>query len=658
MRVIFGDEVFHNSRRDKYRHPQGALETGQKCLITLDVKSSVGEVEVYLHFAGKELRMTGTGGEIRSFSAEISRDEPGAYFYCFKIVKSGDEWWYGKNGASGIGAASHYMPGMWQVTVYDNFKTPDWFKHSAIYQIFPDRFARGDEDKAQSGFEYHKKAGRKCVKKQWGDMPEYLPFDGEEHYRPADFFLGDLHGIIKKLDYIKSMGISCIYLNPIFEADSNHRYNTGDYMKIDPILGDLNDFEELCREAESRSIRIILDGVFSHTGSDSVYFNRYGRYGSNGAYQSRDSEYFEWYDFFEYPDKYRSWWGFDSLPEVNEYNGKWQDFIISGQDSVIKHWLYKGAAGWRLDVADELPDDIIKLMRGAVKRANPEAVLIGEVWEDATNKQAYGKTREYAMGQGLDSVMNYPLRSLIIDFLMNNMNVVQFCHGVNSLAENYPPEMFFALMNIMGGHDVVRVRTVLGGAPDRDSLSRPEQAAFELTPKQRELAMKRQRLAALLQFVMPGAPCVYYGDEAGMEGMADPFNRGCFPWQDIDEDMLKWHRLLGQERAAHENLRTGGFIITPGCKDVVAIIRHIRGGKDVFGVEQPDGVHVAFINRSGEECVAAVDLREAYDGRYAKGLEDSAYTRIEAVAGGAVIMDSVIECRLEPYGCAFIRCFE
>jgi glycosidase len=293
------------------------------------------------------------------------------------------------------------------------------------------------------------------------------------------------------------------------------------------MLGTEEDFIELCGKAREKGIRIILDGVFNHTGSDSVYFNKTGRYPGLGAYQSMESPYYSWYRFSEFPEKYDSWWGIDTLPGVNETEPTYLDYMIRSSDSVIKHWMRCGASGFRLDVADELPDEFLEELRSAIKEINPDGAVIGEVWEDASNKMAYGQRRKYFLGHQLDSVMNYPFKDALIEFLVHRKDGTALEATVNSLWENYPKPVFNALMNIMGTHDTPRIFTVL-------------------SENSRDYGFTRQRLflALLLTAFMPGIPCIYYGDEIGMQGGKDPFNRMCFIPEEGDSDIFRFFRRL------------------------------------------------------------------------------------------------------------------
>jgi len=483
--------------------------------------------------------------------------------------------------ASGLGRIYRNPPPAFQITVYDKgFITPDWVKNAVLYQVFPDRFCMGDPEGVNRGLEYHRSMGRAEFElhSDWSDLPVFEAREGQSFYIPSDIFGGDLEGIRTKLAYLKDLGVTLLYLNPVFEAASNHRYNTGDYLKIDPILGDAEAFRKLAKEARDMGIRIILDGVFSHTGDDSLYFNKYGRYEGIGAYESKDSPYFSWFEFQDHPDKYTSWWGFETLPEVNESDPSWQDFVIKSEDSVIRRWLGEGASGYRLDVADELPDECIELIRSAVKEKDPEAFLLGEVWEDATTKLSYGKPRTYALGRGLDSVMNYPFLNKTIEFLTEQTDAWLYVRFLEHQRHTYPAQMYYTLMNLVSSHDVSRIRTRLSSSVDPGSMRRDEQARFELSEEEFSLGGLRQRLAAAIQFSLPGLPSVYYGDEVGMTGLLDPFNRRAFTEEDAD--ILEWYRKLAALRHEHPVLKTGDVRFYSTNGSVLGILRYAADTSD------------------------------------------------------------------------------
>lgn len=322
------------------------------------------------------------------------------------------------------------------------------------------------------------------------------------------------------------------------------------------MLGTEEDFRDLCAKAREKGIRILLDGVFNHTGSQSVYFNADGFYPTLGAAQSQDSPYYDWFQFSQWPGSYDAWWGISTLPNVREDCPDYVDYIIEGENSVVKRWLRAGASGWRLDVADELPDEFIEKLRAAVEETDPDAMVIGEVWEDASNKISYSRRRKYFHGKELHGVMNYPFRTALLNYLLDGP-AEDFKEAMETIRENYPPAAFFSAMNFLGTHDTPRVLTILGGVPLPEG--RDAQSTFHLTQHQREAGLERLHVAAAILFTFPGSPMVYYGDEAGLEGAADPFNRRTYPWGRENQALLTWFRWLGQLRKSRSSLRRGSL---------------------------------------------------------------------------------------------------
>lgn len=490
---------------------------------------------------GEERKPISMDRQSYGYSVTLRFHQTGLYFYYFRI---GDDYF-------GCGALRRgsFMPlknlVSWQITVYDKqYRTPDWMKGGVMYQIFPDRFYKaGDLPIAQG----------KILRDDWGGLPNYRPNEFGKVLN-NDFFGGNLAGITEKLDYLHDLGVTVIYLNPIFEAYSNHRYDTGDYLKIDPLLGETKDLDNLVSEAKARGIHIVLDGVFNHTGSDSRYFNRYNHYDSVGAYQSPYSPYFDWYTFHSYPDSYDSWWGIETLPAVNETSPSYQEFIF-GENGVLKTWLKHGIGGYRLDVADELPDFFLEKLRKAVKDCNSEAVIIGEVWEDASNKIAYSKRRKYLQGHELDSVMNYPLKDAIISYVLSG-NTKQLRETIDLLIDHYPKQTLDVLMNILGTHDTSRILTVLSR---KTCSNKDEMAVTFLTEREKASAKMKLMMAAVLQFTLPGIPCIFYGDENGMEGFIDPFCRRCYDWTKSDNELIAFYKQLGKIRQNNMVFRDGEY---------------------------------------------------------------------------------------------------
>lgn len=544
------------SRDPVFKNPVGAVAAGTNLHFKITLPRS-------LHCSAATLKIARDGAETADrgmfwcgmndkdaewWECDFAPEKSGLYFYTFQLSTARGTLGLSR-GAGGEGVLSG--GGSWQQTVYSpGGDAPGWLAGGILYQIFPDRFFASGRPKRGV-------PGDRTIHKTWGEMPEWRP-DERGRITNQDYFGGDLPGIREKLPYLKSLGVTCLYLNPVFEAHSNHRYNTADYTKIDPLLGTERDFRELCAEAGRMGIRVLVDGVFSHTGSDSVYFNREGRYPGPGAFQSQCSPYFGWYRFFRWPDSYECWWNFETLPNVEEASPSYRKYIC-GEEGVARRWLKAGASGWRLDVADELPDLFLDEFSAAVKSEKPDAVVLGEVWEDASNKTAYGRRRRYLLGGQLDSVMNYPFRNAILGFLTGK-NPADMMEIVLSIQENYPPQVLHSLMNLIGTHDTERALTVLGAGP-AGGRGREWQSAQSLSPDERRLGLLRLRLAAAMQYTLPGVPCIYYGDEAGMEGYRDPFNRKCYPWGHEDASLIAWYRMLGALRRKNADVLARGTLV-------------------------------------------------------------------------------------------------
>ncbi len=600
MPINYKNEMMHDSCIPIYRDPTGAVAQGQT--VTLRFKTRLGGIgSVYVCLTGEgyhqDIMMTPDNGW---WKADVKAPEQtGVYWYYFTVNTGERIVYYGADGKkkSGIGCAYTEPPPAYQLTVYQTgFQTPAWFRKSVMYQIFPDRFKRSGEETVRKGLEYHRSKGRRIYEhKRWNETPLYKPLKGEAHYVPCDYFGGTLKGIEESLASLKELGVGVIYLNPIFEAASNHRYNTADYKKIDPVLGGEEDFVSLCEKAEALGIRVMLDGVFSHTGSDSVYFNREKAYGEGGAANSMESPYYPWYTFEHYPDKYKCWWGFESLPEVDEHNEHWQRFIITGEDSVVRHWIKKGCCGYRLDVADELPDDVLTLIYHTAKEQKEDAVVLGEVWEDATTKTSYGRHRKYALGGMLDSVMNYPLRNALVSFFTEHSGARELKDFLAEQAAVYPKPIYYALMNLLSSHDIERIRTALGTKLDVRALTREQQATFRLSDSQNEKAAARQKLASVLQFALPGVPCIYYGDEKGMTGLLDPFNRA--PYQEAAYDLTDHYKKISSLRRHSDEVSTGYAAFFAPNEDCIGILRYIVDGEDAFGSAAHNGISFIAVNR-------------------------------------------------------------
>lgn len=602
----------HDSADIRFRTPTGAVRCGES--VKLSVRISGGRAKnVTLVLMGDELhREVEAKREGDMWSVTVTCPEtPAALWYHFRIETGDSSHWLCPDEGGHHGSLYGREREGFRLTVYKkDFDTPAWFRRSVMYQIFPDRFAFSDDGTAERGIEYHRSLGQTPELHRTLDEPvRYLPRPFEADYTPDDFYGGTFKGIENKLPYIKELGISCIYLNPICEARSNHRYDTSDYLKPDPVLGTVKDFEELCAAAENMGIRVILDGVYSHTGADSVYFNRFGHYPGKGACQGTDSQYYDWYDFKMFPDRYRCWWGFKDLPEVNERNKNWQDFVVTGKDSVVRTWLRRGASGWRLDVADELPDEVLHLIREAAKSEKKDAPIIGEVWEDAVTKESYGGRRNYALGWSLDSVMNYPLRTAVLDFAHRRINAYEMRDFLISQQMNYPKPLYYSLMNLLGSHDVDRLRNALATDVVIRDLPRDEQLALAFTDEALDRAVQLEKLCAAIQFSVPGVPSIYYGDEQGMCGVTDPFNRATF--REENRELHDYYAMLCRMRNENPALSTGEAVFGASSENVLTILRYVNQSEDAFGLAAATGVFLTVANFGTEDADFEADCRAA-----------------------------------------------
>ena len=580
--------IYFDSKDLQCKNPFGAVLCGTEVSFSLlcsrEEDICAGALRLRAEFAGlnRTVPLTPSGGAWRC--TVTAPEEPDLLWYDFTLTRgSGETVSLTRNG------------GPWQLTVYEDTGTPEWFGQGVSYQIFPDRFCRSRLPQPEG------LVGERTVHESWEDTPDYLP-DEKGEIRNCDFFGGDFRGITEKLDYLQSLSVTTLYLNPIFEAASNHRYNTADYRAVDPMLGTEEDFRALCRQAHKRGMRLLLDGVFNHTGSVSRYFNRDGFYPELGAAQSQASPYYNWYHFTRWPEEYDAWWGIKTLPAVDEGQDSYRAFIIRDRDSVVRHWLRSGADGWRLDVADELPMPFLRDLRRQVKDVSGDAAVLGEVWEDASHKVAYGQMRSYVLGDTLDSVMNYPLRDALIAFLMAQKDAAAVAKELSSLAQNYPKPFLYALMNLMGSHDRPRILNVLAGN-DGSDIPRSQRAGHRLSQEERMIGALREQLMLRFVFSVPGMPCIYYGDEAGVEGCADPFCRRTYPWGREDQDMLARYKAMAAMRNGHPVLKTGECAYIAPCSAVLGVIRKNENGKDAFGKKAENACAVTLINRSAREVV-------------------------------------------------------
>ena len=544
--------ILYDSKQLKHKTPFGTLSTGEKCTMTIYVPSTVQATMISCiinradgsHAMNADIPFKEKEGPYDIFQGTFSMYDTGLYYYYFYISQPFGGFRLFKQGDD----ANMESGDMWQLScVPATFTTPNWAKGAIIYQVFPDRFHKEGTVDLTGKLEPY------TIHPNWYEEVDWRP-NPEGVVLNNDFYGGNFKGITAKMDYIASLGTTILYLNPISKSFSSHRYDTGDYKTPDPMLGTVEDFKELCDAAHARGIRVILDGVYSHTGSNSLYFNKNGAFPGKGAYGDPESPYRSWFTFYNWPNAYNCWWNFDTLPTVNKMDPAFIKYIITDEDSVVAHWLKLGIDGFRLDVADELPDEFLKMLYDRVKQLKPDALVLGEVWEDASSKTAYGKRRTYFTNAELDSVMNYPYRTAILNFMRGFDSGRAFKETVMSIAENYPPQVTACNMNLLGTHDTPRILTAL--VDDFDG-SREEKAKRRLSRNQWEAAHERLLMASFLQYMLPGCPSIYYADEAGMEGYKDPFNRRPYPWGREDEELLAHYRRLGTLRKRQEVLRLG-----------------------------------------------------------------------------------------------------
>lgn len=556
-----------NSRKIECKSPYGAVKCGEKLSLHFPIASwvSVDKLFVFIRLGDVstpvEMHFEKSENGFSVYTADYVFDAAGIYYYRFEMRNRDGVWYYGR-GENGESVCGENLP-EWQLTVYKStYKTPDFAKGNIIYHIFVDRFNRADGVKTKRKYRLHE---------SFSESPEVVSADGK--YYADDFFGGNFNGIREKLDYLEELGVGIIYLSPIFKAYSNHRYDTGDYLKVDELLGTEDDFKRLLDAAHEKGMKIILDGVFNHSGADSLYFNKFGTYDSLGAYQSKSSPYYDWYYFKKFPDEYACWWGCDNVPDLNKSNKDYRALVF-GKNGVVEKWQKLGADGWRLDVVDELPIDFVNLLIKKIKSVNKDALVIGEVWEDASTKVSYGELRPYLLGDQLDGTMNYPFMNAIIAYVRDGDEKF-FKDTVQSILENYPKETVYCLMNSLGTHDTVRIINALSDVRAH-GWSKTHKLGYKLPDSEYEKAKKKLYLASVLQFTLPGIPSIFYGDEAGLQGFDDPINRRPYPWGSEDKEILAHYKKLGRIRRENRAVFSGGF----NMRDENGLVAYERAGGD------------------------------------------------------------------------------
>ncbi len=637
--VIDEAGLAHDSRDDAYRTPFGSAPAGSR--ITLRLRATAGDLTgatVRVWDAGQELQALipmkviasdRTAGDHGTDWWQVTLRTPATptvLWYRF-IVTDGPTTRYLEDDAAadgGVGEVYSESPDLsWQIVLHEpGFRTPEWAHGATVYQIFPDRFYDGDPannptpDAVQgtegaSLFRYGDVYGNDVLPKAWGELPEgacraWQGVECTETPWGRDFFGGDLAGITAKLDDLQALGVTVLYLNPIFAAPSNHRYDTSSYTFIDPDLGTQADFDELAAAAKRRGMRLILDGVFNHVSSDSPWFDRQRRFAETGACESATSLYRTWFTFREpKPDEpspcaatteggtdtyYTGWFGFDTIPEVVEQGSVYE--LFTGSAGIVQAWIKRGSAGWRLDVMDNLSHGFMRKIREAVKATDRDALVLGEKWDDASM---------YLLGDQADSVMNYRFRRAVIglvngdtgdlDGAIDGLTPTQFTEAMRSVQEDYPDAAFASLLNLVDSHDTTRILWTL--APGADTPAEKE------APVNLAVGKRKLRQVAALQMTWPGMASVYYGTEAGLTGQDDPDDRRTYPWDNVDTELRDWYRTLGQLRLGSEALTTGDLEFLP-ADDAAGIVAYVR--------RSPTQAAVVVLNVSDTPAEAALVL--------------------------------------------------
>ncbi|ASS87130.1 amylopullulanase [Geobacillus lituanicus] len=651
--IVQKERLKHNTWDALYRQPFGAVKAGTKVTLRLAAKKGdLTKADVYVKNTTTgtanvyTMEKVGVLGDDEYWEAVFTPSTPGVYGYKFIAQDAGTKVEYGEDTQEGQwGKAVDSRAELFQLTVYDpDYRTPDWMKEAVVYQIFPDRFFNGNPSNDNS--KQQARGTQSIEHRAWSELPDNPRLKGTSGYDgdgewSNDFFGGDIAGIEQKLDYLQSIGVNTIYLNPIANAPSNHKYDASNYKELDPMFGSPEEFQSFVQALANRGMHLILDGVFNHVSDDSIYFDRYHRYPTVGAYEYWEAVYdlmnekglseeearkqaeekfkqqgqtFSPYGFHlwfnienEKVDgryKYQSWWGYDSLPEFKSVTGEkvphpselnndaLANYIFRESDSVAKSWIARGASGWRLDVANEVDPAFWRefrqeLLQGSYDRGptlkeGEQPLILGEIWDDAS---------KYFLGDQYDSVMNYRFRGAVLDFLKNG-NAEEADKRLTAIREDYPSEAFYALMNLIGSHDTARAVFLLGNGTDSS-----ERAEFDPNYNE-ELGKKRLKLAAILQMGYPGAPTIYYGDEAGVTGSKDPDNRRTYPWGKEDQNLLSHYQKVGHIRQHHQSLLAHGDIKTV----------YAQGDVYVFARQYGREVALIAVNRGNEDKTVALDV--------------------------------------------------
>ncbi|MBP8107573.1 MAG: alpha amylase N-terminal ig-like domain-containing protein [Caldilineaceae bacterium] len=657
---VMGDGLFvrsaiaHDSRSDAFRTPFGAVPFGTE--VTLRLRTAADDVEAVsvqitnISAEGKssaDLAKVASDGAYDWWQTTFTTGEAVAvYAYSFMLQDGDGLLYFADNGSQDGGSGQAYATAPvtdlgWNIYNYvPGFEAPEWAKNAVIYQIFPDRFRNGDpaNDQTNEDWFYPDQRGHRFFIEPWNTIvPDPQPYDANLNPEwwatwSNTFYGGDLAGVQEKLDYLQELGVTTIYFNPIFDSPSNHRYDGRSYTEVDPNLAVMGTpaenmafFDQFAQEVADRGMHIILDGVPNHLSSDSPLFDRFGRFEADGACESEESPYRDLF-FFDPAapagsgacagdTNYRAWAGVDTLPQEDTGHPAVIDEWF-GEDGVVNLWLTKpGVSGWRIDVVPDvvgINPGFFEQFRTTAQAANPDAITFSETWSERD-------TRERVLGDEFDSTMNYRFRNALLGFLrdtdfddgdggMKALTATQFEAALRAVQEDYPEAAFATAMNLIDSHDVNRAVRVL----DHDGI---DYAALEPVGGFVD-GRARLGLVAVLQFTLPGAPTVYYGDEVGLVGFGsdiprdDPYNRQPYPWADAagydelptwrqqDTDLLAHYQFLGQLRGAHSFLRTGSWetFVTDDA------------GVYAFGRKDETGAAVIVINRSDSEQTFDLDV--------------------------------------------------
>ena len=582
------------------KSPQGAVVKGTTVTYTLKVSKFEHPTSAFF-----VIHQDGESPRYEEMVKEFVDDRYINYTYTCKFSNIGLFWYHFEVSYNNYSTKlirsenldiveSHADSDYLQLVINNESCTDNNFHKGIIYHIFVDRFNRVGEIKSRKGLN---------LVENW-EQPLGYEYDEKGNRVNRNCYGGNFEGIIKKLPYLKSLNVKTIYLSPIFEAHSSHKYNVADYSTVDSMFGGKEKLEELIRKAKRQGIKIIIDGVFNHTGSDSIYFNKEGRYKTIGAYQSENSKYYSWYDFDRYPDSYSCWWGIKTLPQTNENSGFFD--YISGKNGIINKYMALGLAGLRLDVVDELSNNFLHSICKATRSVDPKALIVGEVWEDASSKIAYDERKQYFLGGYLDSVTNYPMKNAILNFVKYG-NHQEFVNIVNLILDQYPKSVQNNLMNILDTHDTLRAITYLGA-----NFSSPEYSEninFKLSEEEYERGKKLLKLASIMQYTVMGVPTVFYGDEAGIQGVKDPYCRATYPWGKEDTDLIDWYTTLGNLRN-NKVLHNGNMSIKYANNSVI-----------IYEREKDKNKVIVAVNMSAEkfEFVVSKNMNNYFTGEYING---------------------------------------